>query len=170
MKLQVRNLYKVFGANPEKGIEAAENGLSKEEIMSRYKLALGVRNVSFDVNENEILVVMGLSGSGKSTLVRCINRLIEPTSGTIEIDGVDVTTLTEKELRALRMEKMGMVFQNFALFPHRTVVKNVEYGLEIQGVPVQIRNEKAMKAIELVGLSGWENYKPENLKIGRAHV
>ncbi len=166
MKLQVRNLYKVFGANPEKGIEAAENGLSKEEIMSRYKLALGVRNVSFDVNENEILVVMGLSGSGKSTLVRCINRLIEPTSGTIEIDGVDVTTLTEKELRALRMEKMGMVFQNFALFPHRTVVKNVEYGLEIQGVPVQIRNEKAMKAIELVGLSGWENYKPENLSGG----
>lgn len=166
MKLQVKNLYKVFGANPEKGLEAAKQGMTRDEIMSRYKLALGVRDVSFDVNESEILVVMGLSGSGKSTLVRCINRLIEPTAGTVEIDGVDVTKLNGSDLRTLRMNKMGMVFQNFALFPHRSVLKNVEYGLEIRGVSAGVRAEQARKAIDLVGLSGWEEYRPENLSGG----
>lgn len=166
MKLRVKNLYKVFGANPEKGVDAARKGMGKEEIMSRYKLALGVNDVSFEVGAAEILVIMGLSGSGKSTLVRCINRLIEPTAGTVEIDDIDVTRLSEKELRLLRMQKIGMVFQNFALFPHRTVQKNVEYGLEIQGVPLEERAEKARQAIDLVGLAGWEEYRPENLSGG----
>jgi glycine betaine/proline transport system ATP-binding protein len=107
-----------------------------------------------------------LSGSGKSTLVRCINRLIEPTAGTVEIDGVDVTKLNGSDLRTLRMNKMGMVFQNFALFPHRSVLKNVEYGLEIRGVSAGVRAEQARKAIDLVGLSGWEEYRPENLSGG----
>jgi glycine betaine/proline transport system ATP-binding protein len=166
VKLRVKNLYKVFGANPEKGVDAARKGMGKEEIMARHKLALGVNDVSFEVGAAEILVIMGLSGSGKSTLVRCINRLIEPTAGTVEIDGIDVTKLSERELRLLRMQKVGMVFQNFALFPHRTVQKNVEYGLEIQEVPVAERAEKARQAIDLVGLSGWEDYKPENLSGG----
>ena len=166
MKLRVKDLYKVFGANPEKGVEAAKKGMSKDEIMSRYKLAVGVNNVSFEVGASEILVIMGLSGSGKSTLVRCINRLIEPTAGLVEIDGVDITKLSDNELRLLRMQKIGMVFQNFALFPHRTVQKNVEYGLEIQDVPQEKRAEKAKNAIELVGLAGWEEYYPENLSGG----
>lgn len=166
MKLRVKNLYKVFGANPEKGVEAARKGMGKEEIMARYKLALGVNDVSFEVGATEILVIMGLSGSGKSTLVRCINRLIEPTAGSVEIDGIDITQLSDNELRLLRMQKVGMVFQNFALFPHRTVQKNVEYGLEIQGVPTGERADKAKQAIDLVGLSGWEEYRPENLSGG----
>lgn len=166
MKLRVHNLFKVFGPGPERGVAAAQQGMSKEEIMSRYRLALGVNDVSFSVDAAEILVIMGLSGSGKSTLVRCINRLIEPTSGVVEIDGVDVTALPERELRLLRMRRIGMVFQNFALFPHRSVQKNVEYGLEIQGMPPAERAEKARQAIELVGLSGWEHYRPENLSGG----
>jgi len=166
VKLRVKDLYKVFGANPEKGVAAAKKGMSKDEIMSRYKLAVGVNDVSFEVGASEILVIMGLSGSGKSTLVRCINRLIEPTAGLVEIDGIDVTKLSENELRLLRMQKVGMVFQNFALFPHRTVQKNVEYGLEIQGVPIEERAEKAKNAIDLVGLAGWEDYRPENLSGG----
>jgi glycine betaine/proline transport system ATP-binding protein len=121
-KIVVQDLYKIFGPNPEKAMDLLEKGASKDEIMEKTRHGVGVADASFDVNEGEILVVMGLSGSGKSTLVRCINRLIEPTAGKVLVDGEDVTQLSDKELRAFRQKHFGMVFQNFALFPHRTVL------------------------------------------------
>ncbi|MFP4364820.1 MAG: ATP-binding cassette domain-containing protein, partial [Spirochaetia bacterium] len=133
-KIQVKNLFKVFGPNPQKAIKMLQSGTSKEEIMKKTKHAIGVHDASFDVYEGETLVVMGLSGSGKSTLLRCINRLFEPTSGQVIIDDTDVTKLSKDELIEFRRKKFGMVFQRFGLFPHRTVLENVEYGLEIQKV------------------------------------
>ncbi len=165
-KIVVENLYKIFGAHPEKGLKLYQEGFSKDDIMEKTKQTIGIADVSFTVNEGEILVIMGLSGSGKSTLVRCINRLIEPSYGKIFLDGVDITGLSEEELRKLRQERFGMVFQHFALFPHRTVLKNVEYGLEIQKVPPPVRREKAMQSLEQVGLKGWEDSYPEQLSGG----
>ena len=134
--------------------------------MAKTKHGVGVDNASFDVEEGEIVVVMGLSGSGKSTLIRCLNRLIEPTSGTISIDGQDVTSMTPEQLRDVRQSKLGMVFQNFALFPHWTVLKNAAYGLNIKGVDPAEQEERAMNALELVGLKGWENSLPGQLSGG----
>lgn len=165
-KIVVQNLYKIFGPHPEKAMSLVKQGLSKEKIMEATHHGVGVADVSFDVNEGEILVVMGLSGSGKSTLVRCINRLIEPTAGKVIVDGQDVTSLSLKELRAFRQKHLGMVFQNFALFPHRTVLHNVEYGLEIQKVDPSQRKESAMQALEQVGLKGWEDTFPDQLSGG----
>ena len=141
-------------------------GMSKDEIFKKTKQSVGVADVSFDVAEGEILVIMGLSGSGKSTLVRCINRLIEPTRGKAYVDGQDITTLTPLELRMVRQQKFGMVFQNFALFPHRTVLQNTGYGLEVKGMEKSIRHKKAMESLELVGLAGWENSYPSQLSGG----
>lgn len=165
-KIQVRDVYKVFGRHPERAIDMLNNGMTKDEILEKSKLAVGVAGVSFDVYEGETLVVMGLSGSGKSTLIRCVNRLIEPTAGHIYIDGEDVMTLDPDQLRETRRRKFGMVFQSFALFPHRTVVENVEFGLEIQDVDPQVRRQKASDALELVGLGGWGDYYPDNLSGG----
>lgn len=165
-KIVVKDLYKIFGTRPEKALKLYREGLSKDDIMEKTRQTIGVADVSFTVNEGEILVIMGLSGSGKSTLVRCINRLIEPSYGKIFLDGVDITGLSKEELRKLRQERFGMVFQHFALFPHRTVLKNVEYGLEIQKVPPPVRREKAMQSLEQVGLKGWEDSYPEQLSGG----
>jgi len=165
-KIVVKNLYKIFGTRPEKALKLYQEGFSKDDIMEKTKQTIGIADVSFTVNEGEILVIMGLSGSGKSTLVRCINRLIEPSYGKIYLDGVDVTTLSKEELRRLRQERFGMVFQNFALFPRRSVIRNVEYGLEIQKVPPPVRREKAMQALEQVGLKGWEDSYPRQLSGG----
>ncbi len=165
-KIDIQNLYKIFGPHPEKAMKLVKEGRSKDEIMEATRHGVGVADVSFDVNEGEILVVMGLSGSGKSTLVRCINRLIEPTAGKVIVDGQDVTGLSLKELRAFRQKHFGMVFQNFALFPHRTVLHNVEYGLEIQKVDPSKRKETAMQALEQVGLKGWEDSFPDQLSGG----
>jgi glycine betaine/proline transport system ATP-binding protein len=165
-KIRVENLSKIFGHHPERGLELLEQGKSKDEIMQETKLGVGVDRATFDVDEGEIVVVMGLSGSGKSTLVRCINRLIDPTAGTVFIDDQEVTALDAKELRELRLKKLGMVFQNFALFPHRTVCQNAEYGLEIQGVDQAERRDKAMKALDQVGLKGWEDSYPTQLSGG----
>jgi len=165
-KIVIENLYKIFGPNPEVALEMLKKGHSKDEIMEKTRHGVGVANASFKVNQGEILVVMGLSGSGKSTLVRCINRLINPTSGRVLVDGKDVTLLNKKELRHFRQKHFGMVFQNFALFPHRTVLRNVEYGLEIQGVAPEARRESAMQAIEQVGLKGWEDSMPDQLSGG----
>ncbi|WP_320007461.1 glycine betaine/L-proline ABC transporter ATP-binding protein [Maridesulfovibrio sp.] len=165
-KIRVENLYKIFGSNPSKIIPMLNKGATKDEIMEKTKHGVGVNNASFSVEEGEIVVVMGLSGSGKSTLVRCINRLIEPTGGKIFIDGEDITTLSKNKLRKIRLEKLGMVFQNFALFPHRTVLKNTEYGLEIADTDPKTRKQKAMEALELVGLSGWEESYPDQLSGG----
>lgn len=165
-KIVVEGLYKIFGPHPEKALRMVMDGQSKEEIMEKTRHGVGVVDANFVVNSGEILVVMGLSGSGKSTLVRCINRLIEPTAGRVIVNGEDVTKIGKKDLRRFRQKHLGMVFQNFALFPHRNVVRNVEYGLEIQGVDPAKRHESAMQAIEQVGLKGWHESMPDQLSGG----
>ncbi len=165
-KIRLENLTKIFGSQSREALRLLEKGNSKDEILEKTGCGIGVANATFSVDQGEIVVVMGLSGSGKSTLVRCINRLIEPTAGKVIIDGQDVTSLNSDDLRHLRLTKLGMVFQNFALFPHRTVCQNAEYGLEIQGVDPAKRREKAVIALEQVGLKGWEDYYPHNLSGG----
>lgn len=133
-KLHIENVSKFFGHPHERALAMLKDGASKDAIFQKTKCSVGVRHASFHVDAGEIVVVMGLSGSGKSTLLRCLNRLIEPTAGKIRIDDVDITALDGEGLRQLRLTKLGMVFQHFALFPHRTVLQNAEYGLGIQGV------------------------------------
>jgi glycine betaine/proline transport system ATP-binding protein len=165
-KIQIKEVYKIFGPNPKKAIKLLKDGMTKDELLDKTKHSVGVGGVSFDVKEGEILVVMGLSGSGKSTLVRCINRLIEPSDGQILIDGVDIGKVDDKELRKIRQEKFGMVFQHFALFPHRTVAQNAEYGLEIKGVDPEKRRQRAIEVLEQVGLKGHEDSYPSQLSGG----
>ncbi len=166
-KIVLRNLTKIFGKNPDKAIKALKEGKSKNEVLSEQNQIVGVYNVSLSVRKSEIFVLMGLSGSGKSTLQRLINRLHEPTRGEIIIDGVDITKLGKKDLREFRRKNFcGMVFQNFAVLPHRTVLENVEFGLELQGVEKNARREKASEVIELVGLKGNENSYPSQLSGG----
>ena len=165
-KIKIQNLYKIFGPQQNKAISMLQDGKTKAEVKQALKCGVGVNDATFSVEEGEIVVVMGLSGSGKSTLVRCINRLIEPTSGQVFIDGQDMTKLSKEELRNVRQNKLGMVFQNFALFPHRTVAENTAYGLEIQGVEQEVRQKKAYEALELVGLKGWEESYPNELSGG----
>ncbi|WP_221039426.1 glycine betaine ABC transporter substrate-binding protein [Gelria sp. Kuro-4] len=162
----VRNLYKIFGPRPQSVFPLLEQGLGKEKILVETGHTVGINNASFAVRRGEIFVVMGLSGSGKSTLIRCLNRLIEPTRGKVLVEGRDITALDTAELRQLRREKLAMVFQRFGLFPHRTVLGNVEYGLEVQGIPAPKRREKARQALELVGLTGWEAAYPSALSGG----
>lgn len=165
-KIQVKNVYKVFGSAPMQMISFLEKGEKKTDLLKKHKHSVGVNNVSFSVNEGEIFVVMGLSGSGKSTLIRCLNRLIEPTSGEIYIDNEKITQVSSAKLREIRREKIAMVFQNFALLPHRTVLENVAFGLEIQKVDVEERKKKAIEMLEVVGLKGYENAKPKELSGG----
>lgn len=165
-QIEVKNVYKIFGKNPKRVIPLLEKGMTKNEIHNRTGNAVGVNNVSFQVNKGEFFVIMGLSGSGKSTLIRCLNRLIDATSGMILIDGEDILKCSEDKLREIRQKKIAMVFQNFALFPHRTICSNVEYGLEIQGIDLKVRKEKAYKALELVGLKGYEENMPDELSGG----
>jgi len=165
-KIRVENVSKIFGHNKEEALKLLHQGKTKDEILGETGCGVGVAQATFEVYEGEIVVVMGLSGSGKSTLVRCINRLIEPTEGAIHIDDQEVTALDGAGLRELRLKKLGMVFQNFALFPHRTVCQNAEYGLEIQGVDQATRRQKAEAALEQVGLKGWEDSYPRQLSGG----
>jgi glycine betaine/proline transport system ATP-binding protein len=165
-KIELKNVCKIFGDHPRKALSMLKEGKGKDEVQAKTGSVVGVDNVSFTVSQGEIVVVMGLSGSGKSTLVRCINRLFEPTSGEIIVDGQDVRKLNRDQLRQFRREKFGMVFQNFALFPHRTVVHNVEFGLEIQNADKTERRDKAEKALELVGLKGWGEKFPSELSGG----
>ncbi len=155
------NLWKIFGElpkDPDSLLETLDTvHLSKEEILEKYGLTVGVHKANFQIKKGEVFVIMGLSGSGKSTIVRCLNRLIRPTSGRVVIQGKDVTRMTSRDLRTLCREKMGMVFQNFALVPTRTVLQNVTLGLEIRKIPKTQRLQKAREAIQLVGLSGWED-------------
>ncbi|MCB2185947.1 MAG: glycine betaine/L-proline ABC transporter ATP-binding protein [Deltaproteobacteria bacterium] len=166
VKVSVENLYKIFGNHPERAFKLLEKGAAKDEVMAKTGCTVGLADVSFAVEEGEILVVMGLSGSGKSTLIRCVNRLIEPTRGRVKVDDVEVTGLAQDELLELRRRKFGMVFQHFALFPHRTVVENVEFGLEIQGRDPEVRREKALESLQLVGLEGWGDSLPGQLSGG----
>lgn len=164
--IEVKGLTKVFGPDASKALPLLEQGWSKEKIAKELKLTVGVNKAEFNIKEGEIFVIMGLSGSGKSTLVRLLNRLIEPTGGQVLFKGKDVVKMSPEALRQFRRKNIGMVFQKFALFPHRSVLANAEYGLEVQGVDKKERKERAMKALELVGLGGWENHRPDQLSGG----
>lgn len=165
-KIVVKDATKIFGKSSGRAIQLLKDGKSKSEILKATGATVGVKQVSFDVNEGEIFVIMGLSGSGKSTLVRMLNRLIDPTMGQILLDGKDIVQMNKEQLRDVRRKKIGMVFQNFALFPHKTIVENTEYGLEIQGVSKKERNEKAIESLRLVGLAGYEEQYPKQLSGG----
>ncbi|WP_372610797.1 glycine betaine/L-proline ABC transporter ATP-binding protein [Halomonas sp.] len=166
VKIRVRNLSKVFGGNPKKALEMRDQGLKRPEIFEKTGQTLALSNIDFDVYEGELLVIMGLSGSGKSTVIRCLNRLIEPSEGEIVIDDEDIPKLGDKALLECRRRHFSMVFQNFALFPHRTVQQNAEFGLEIRGVEKAERTETARNALEQVGLEGWEDAYPNQLSGG----
>lgn len=165
-KVEVNNLVKIFGNKPKQALKRLEEGWSKERILKTTGQTVGVNDASFNVNEGELFVIMGLSGSGKSTLIRCLNLLTAPTSGEILVDGEDITKFNKKELREFRQKKVAMVFQNFGLFTHRTVLGNVEYGLEIRGIEKEERKRIALEALESVGLKGWEEKKPQELSGG----
>jgi glycine betaine/proline transport system ATP-binding protein len=165
-KVEVKNLFKIFGSSPQRAFELMKQGLSKQEILKKTGLGIGVNNVNFNVEEGEIFVVMGLSGSGKSTLVRCLNRLIEPTSGEVLIDGENIVNCGKDELLHIRRKKIAMVFQNFALLPHRTITENVAFGLELQKVNPEVQKKKAYEVLELVGLKGYEESMPSQLSGG----
>jgi glycine betaine/proline transport system ATP-binding protein len=165
-KLECRDVWKVFGANAEQFLASRDNKVSAEDLAAAH-LVGAVRSATFTVYEGEIFIVMGLSGSGKSTLVRCISRLIEPTAGTVELDGRNLLEASETELIELRRHKMGMVFQNFALLPHLTVLENIAFPLAIQGVSRPERHRRAAEMIELVGLGGREAFYPRALSGGQ---
>ncbi len=164
--IEVNNLYKIFGKNPDKALEMLEQGHSKNQIKNKLQDTIAVNNASFTVESGESFVIMGLSGSGKSTLIRCLNRLIEPTSGRIMIDDAEVTKMDQTALQELRRTKVSMVFQSFAVFPHKTVLENVAYGLKIRGLSLEERNAKAYETLELVDLKGWEKSYPNQLSGG----
>ena len=165
-KIEIKNLTKIFGSQPQQGLKLLEDGEQKDEILKKTGMTVGVDKASFTVQDGEVFVIMGLSGSGKSTLIRLVNRLIEPTSGEVLIDGENLTKMDTKSLIETRRKKLGMVFQNFGLLPHRTVLSNVAYGLEIQDVNKEQREAKALKVIEDVGLKGYEDSYPSELSGG----
>jgi glycine betaine/proline transport system ATP-binding protein len=165
-EISCQHIWKVFGSNPERIASMLDSNRSKKEILAETGHVVAVKDASFDVRKGETFVVMGLSGSGKSTLVRCISRLIEPTKGKVLMQGEDVVAMDEKQLRELRRHKMSMVFQHFGLFPHRRVIDNVAYGLEVQGEPLLKRHERAKEVLDLVGLNGWERHYPGELSGG----
>jgi glycine betaine/proline transport system ATP-binding protein len=166
VKISVRNLYKVFGDQPEAMIEIVRSGISKTELLEKYHHVLGLNDINIDMMDGEITVIMGLSGSGKSTLIRHLNRLIEPTAGEVILDGEDVLKLTETELREVRRKRMSMVFQKFALFPHRTVSENAALSLEVRGDDLGEQQSEAQYWLERLGLSGFEDSYPYQLSGG----
>ena len=165
-KIELKNVYKIFGHSPSKILPMVEQGGTKEAILEETGHTIGLNNVSLSIQEGETFVCMGLSGSGKSTLIRHINRLIEPTSGEVSVEGTDVTKLDKKQLIEFRRHKMSMVFQRFGLFPHKTVIENVAYGLQVQKISLEERNKTAMEKIEAVGLIGFEHQYPSQLSGG----
>ncbi len=166
VKLRIHNVTKIFGKNTKKALQLLQKGDSKQNILKTTGSTIGVNQASFDVYSGEIFVIMGLSGSGKSTLVRMLNRLIDPTIGKVMIDGEDIVKMNKEQLRNVRRKKISMVFQQFALLPHRSVLENTEYGLEIQGVEKELRQKKSLEALQLVGLKGYENQYPDELSGG----
>jgi len=165
-KILVEHLYKIFGPSPDQAIELTEQGYTKEQIFQETGNTVGVQDTSFKVGAGETFVVMGLSGSGKSTLIRMLNRLIDPTRGRVEVDGEELTGVDAEKLRSIRLRKMSMVFQHFALFPHMSVCENVEFGLRAQGVEPDERREKAIDALKQVGLDAWADSPPRSLSGG----
>jgi glycine betaine/proline transport system ATP-binding protein len=165
-KITCSNIWKLFGPDEKRIMKDLDPNLSTKEVQEKTGHVVAVKNVSFSIEKGETFVVMGLSGSGKSTLVRCISRLIEPTSGTVKMDDVDVTKMNSRELLDIRRNKMSMVFQHFGLFPHRTVIENIAYGLEVRGNKRDERIEKSMEVLKMVGLDGWQNNYPRELSGG----
>ncbi|MEC2309180.1 glycine/proline betaine ABC transporter ATP-binding protein OpuAA [Bacillus atrophaeus] len=166
IKIKVEKVSKVFGKQTKKAIQMLDSGKNKKEILKATGSTVGVNQADFDVYDGEIFVIMGLSGSGKSTLVRLLNRLIEPTAGKIYIDGDMITNMSKDQLREVRRKKISMVFQKFALFPHRTILENTEYGLELQGIEKGKRQQIAIESLKLVGLEGYEEQYPDQLSGG----
>jgi len=164
--IEIKELTKIFGPEPGRALALLDAGYDKERLLKETGHAVGVHDVSLTIRRGEIFVIMGLSGSGKSTLLRCVNRLIEPTRGQVWLDGAEVTAMDRAALRELRRRRVGMVFQRFALLPHRTVLDNVAFGLEIRGMSRSERRERAREALALVGLAGWEDYLPDQLSGG----
>ena len=165
-KIVCTDIWKVFGPNEKNVLSNLDKTLSRSEVQEKTGHVVAVKDVTFSVQKGETFVVMGLSGSGKSTLVRCLSRLIEPTAGQVSIDGQDVTTMSNRDLTELRRNRMSMVFQHFGLFPHRRVIDNIGYGLEIRGVKKKDRLEKSMETLNLVGLDGWDQHYPRELSGG----
>lgn len=164
--ISVRNLWQVFGPNPEQIVGSPDAALPRAELRAKTGNTAAVRDVSFDVAPGEVFVVMGLSGSGKSTLIRCLTRLIEPTAGQVVMDGEDILAADAARLRELRRTKFSMVFQNFGLLPHRKVLDNIAYALEVNGVKKDVRHKRAQEVVELVGLTGFDQAYPEQLSGG----
>lgn len=165
-KLQVEGLTKIYGGRPEEALRLLASGKTSKEILATTQQVVAVSNVSFSVEQGEIFTIMGLSGSGKSTLVRCLNRLIEASAGSVRIDGQDLLAGSQADLRSVRRNKIAMVFQNFALLPHKSVAENVEFGLMLRGEPPAARREKALRTLAQVGLSDWAHRYPDNLSGG----
>ena len=165
-KIEINNVYKIFGSNPQSVMPMVKDGANKEEVLEQTGHTVGLDNVSLKIEEGETFVCMGLSGSGKSTLIRHLNRLIDPTDGEILVEGTNVMSLNKEQLIDFRRHKMSMVFQRFGLFPHKTVLQNVGYGLEMQGKAEEERNSVAMEKIDAVGLTGFENQFPNQLSGG----
>lgn len=164
--IEINQLYKIFGDDQIKSLELVKNGIGKEELLEKSNCVLGLNNINLNIEKAKIQVVMGLSGSGKSTLIRHLNRLIEPTSGEIHVNGTNILELSDKELVQFRQNNMSMVFQKFALFPHKTVLQNVGYGLAVQNILKDEWIKKATKWINRVGLEGYETYYPGQLSGG----
>ena len=162
-KIEVENLTKIFGDNQKKALKLTKEGASKNDILEKTGATVGVYEANLKIKEGEIFVIMGLSGSGKSTLVRMLNRLIEPTSGSVKIDGEDIIQMNKADLREVRRKKISMVFQNFGLFPHKTILENTEYGLEVQGMYKKERTERAEKALDNDGLLPYKDQYPDQL-------
>jgi glycine betaine/L-proline transport ATP binding subunit len=165
-KIEINNVYKIFGNNPQSVMPMVKDGANKEEVLEQTGHTVGLDNVSLKIEEGETFVCMGLSGSGKSTLIRHLNRLIDPTDGEILVEGTNVMSLNKEQLIDFRRHKMSMVFQRFGLFPHKTVLQNVGYGLEMQGKAEEERHSVAMEKIDAVGLTGFENQFPNQLSGG----
>ena len=189
-KIEIKSLHLIFGKDKNKALKKLQEGKNKAEILKVTGCTVAVNNVNLSIHEGEIFVIMGLSGSGKSTLLRCLNRLIRPTSGEIIINGTDISKVSSKELLEIRRKELSMVFQHFGLLPHRTVLQNIAFGLELQGIQKNEREKTAMDYMQQVGLIGYENQlvsqlsggmqqrvglaralanNPEVLQIGRAH-
>src|SRR5690625_4283254 len=175
-EIKVDKLTKIFGRRPVQAVDLLKKGKSKEEILKKTGMTVGVNQASFEVEAGEVFVIMGLSGSGKSTLVRLLNRLIEPTSGDVWIGNDNVASMSKEELRNLRRKKISMVFQNFALLPHKTILENAEFGLEIQDIPKADRHKSASEALKLVGLGDYLEMYPhelsrsEELRVGKRRM
>ena len=166
IKIQIKNLHKIFGKNPKSALEQVKDGVNKDELLEKHNHVLGLKDINLDIKEKSIQVVMGLSGSGKSTLIRHINRLIEPTDGSVVVDGDDVLKMNDENLRNFRRTKTAMVFQRFALLPHKTVLENTMFGLHIQNIDEKEANTRARRWIDRVGLSGYEEKYPQHLSGG----